>query len=1006
MLKRIIISLIVIIGGLVQGTYVFGQTIHFDPNGGTGTMQDLSGSLITLPQCSFGAFNPGTDATTKHTFYKWNTKADGSGTDYAAGAQVQFVENTTLYAQWFIFFDFNAGSISLNNNSYTGYVYVNGTATKLTGKHNNNSKYYIYQTCATETSPQYHIGYANKTDFDNRVNINVPVYPSIQWEEKSWGDFITNNTDVPSVLDNWPTAAKNSGRTATNDKRITINASNSNATYNIVIADLWSSYEHNVSHSTNAAINIGGYGSTGSHSFPNHEKVNLKVKGDNRFYSILYAQKIGLDGYLNVTSIKGDGSDVGSLTVGPSSSSIALDDAMTVFGSADDDNSEPCYGLEFNGATIFVSDTPHKNTPPHCVLGGGTNNKGYITVTGGRVTAISYSTGAAIGGGGGYHSNGADGYVNISGGEVFAYHFGAQVYNNKMSCAAIGGGSSLKQIGNTGYVTISGGEVYAQSIGGVAIGGGSSFEQDGGSSEFTMTGGTVIAKSLPGNIAGLDVLAGTGIGGGTGYNIGGNSIINISGADARLVTASVGGGQHTNPGGEVGKADVNILDGDIQAQFIMQASSSSYCTFNMEGGTIHKSSSESSEYVLVQKDGGALWINDPKGVVNISGGTIENCTAHNGGAVFQTGGTFTLSGNAVIEGNTALANGGALCISGGTTKILSTNAKIIDNESKAQGGGLYVSGGKVTFSSGRLTDNTAVNGGGLFLASGASMEFTGGIIKNNHAKAPEDYSGPYTAYAGTVGAKGFGGGFYIQKGESTPSTLTINIASGADFGIYDNDATTGADDILAEGNNTSINIPNVKDMQLAEFSASAYPNWYEDYHAGDANYSKGLNQHPGCTTYDRFVNMLNDAAHYANHRYLADGTAIANKYLNLKLGYESLRIIISATGLNEKETAYYQLIHHEEGGGEVSYPVLLLGDGSSKVSKSITGLPWGNYSAILDKKWTWAYDVTVPNADGRYENIPIVGETEYEFPFTVEHKSGDKNVLHDEEIIKNLMLGK
>ena len=317
MLKRIIVSLIVIAGGLAQSTYGYGQTIHFDPNGGTGTMQDLSGSLITLPQCSFEAFNPGADATTKHTFYKWNTKADGSGTDYAAGDQAQFLENTTLYAQWYIFFDFDAGSISLTNSSYTGYVYVNGTATKLTGKHNENSKYYIYQTCATKTSSQYHIGYANKTDFDNRVNINVPVYPSIKWNGKSWGDFITNNKDVPSVLDNWPTAAEICGRTASNDTRISINASSKAATFNIIIADLWSSYEHNVNHSTSAAINIGGYGSSGSHSFPNHEKVNLKVKGDNRFYSILYAQKVGLDGYLKVSSIGGDGSDEGSLTVGP-----------------------------------------------------------------------------------------------------------------------------------------------------------------------------------------------------------------------------------------------------------------------------------------------------------------------------------------------------------------------------------------------------------------------------------------------------------------------------------------------------------------------------------------------------------------------------------------------------------------------------------------------------------------------------------------------------------------
>lgn len=186
-----------------------------------------------------------------------------------------------------------------------------------------------------------------------------------------------------------------------------------------MIADLWTSYEHNVDHSTISAVKIGSYsGGGGTPNYSNHEKVNLKVKGDNRIYNILYAQKVDKDGYLKVTSIGGDGSERGTLTLGPSSSSVAMKDATTVFGSADDNYSEPCFGLEIDGATVFASDTPHKVTGPHCVLGGGTNNKGYVTIKGGRVTAISHSTGAAIGGGGGMDSWGGDGYVNISGGKV------------------------------------------------------------------------------------------------------------------------------------------------------------------------------------------------------------------------------------------------------------------------------------------------------------------------------------------------------------------------------------------------------------------------------------------------------------------------------------------------------------------------------------------------------------------------------------------------------------
>lgn len=145
---RLKMSLIILLLGLVQGLEVNGQTVHFDANGGTGTMDDMSGASITLPSCTFGAFNPSSDAATKHTFYKWNTKADGTGTDYAAGATAQFVEDVTLYAQWYIFFDIEAGSVeflkSSGNENFTGYVFVNKTAQKITGRHYDNSRYYIF----------------------------------------------------------------------------------------------------------------------------------------------------------------------------------------------------------------------------------------------------------------------------------------------------------------------------------------------------------------------------------------------------------------------------------------------------------------------------------------------------------------------------------------------------------------------------------------------------------------------------------------------------------------------------------------------------------------------------------------------------------------------------------------------------------------------------------------------------------------------------------------------
>ncbi|MBQ8833160.1 MAG: InlB B-repeat-containing protein [Paludibacteraceae bacterium] len=44
--------------------------------------------------------NTGNLAKTGHTFNGWNTRADGSGNNYTAGATFTITENTTLYAQW------------------------------------------------------------------------------------------------------------------------------------------------------------------------------------------------------------------------------------------------------------------------------------------------------------------------------------------------------------------------------------------------------------------------------------------------------------------------------------------------------------------------------------------------------------------------------------------------------------------------------------------------------------------------------------------------------------------------------------------------------------------------------------------------------------------------------------------------------------------------------------------------------------------------------------------
>ena len=71
--------------------------LSYDANGGEGATPDeasfMKGAPVTV--AGHGELNKG-----KAEFTGWNTQADGNGTSYAAGQEVTFDADTTLYAQW------------------------------------------------------------------------------------------------------------------------------------------------------------------------------------------------------------------------------------------------------------------------------------------------------------------------------------------------------------------------------------------------------------------------------------------------------------------------------------------------------------------------------------------------------------------------------------------------------------------------------------------------------------------------------------------------------------------------------------------------------------------------------------------------------------------------------------------------------------------------------------------------------------------------------------------
>ena len=75
--------------------YATTYAVTYSANGGTGTTAAQSktyGTALTLRSCGF--------AREGYAFKNWNTKADGSGTSYAAGASYTANAAVTLYAIW------------------------------------------------------------------------------------------------------------------------------------------------------------------------------------------------------------------------------------------------------------------------------------------------------------------------------------------------------------------------------------------------------------------------------------------------------------------------------------------------------------------------------------------------------------------------------------------------------------------------------------------------------------------------------------------------------------------------------------------------------------------------------------------------------------------------------------------------------------------------------------------------------------------------------------------
>lgn len=81
------------------GTFDNAFTVTYKANGGTGAdyvVTEIAGATHTVLANSVTDF----EAPATKSFSKWNTKADGSGTDKSPAATISMTEDVVLYAVW------------------------------------------------------------------------------------------------------------------------------------------------------------------------------------------------------------------------------------------------------------------------------------------------------------------------------------------------------------------------------------------------------------------------------------------------------------------------------------------------------------------------------------------------------------------------------------------------------------------------------------------------------------------------------------------------------------------------------------------------------------------------------------------------------------------------------------------------------------------------------------------------------------------------------------------
>lgn len=217
-----------------------------------------------------------------------------------------------------------------------------------------------------------------------------------------------------------------------------------------------------------------------------------------------------------------------------------------------------------------------------------------------------------------------------------------------------------------------------------------------------------------------------------------NSQINITGG---LITGGNKSGIMLND------ATLDLYGGTIGGNNFTSTNGGAIClgiaTFTMHAGTICCNTAKSTSGSGLGGDGGGIgfYAMMESNTLHLKGGTIShNKAARNGGGISLSASnnssqSISLSGNAIVEHNSAEYGGGIHCIN---VIFDMTGGFIRNNRTQRSGGGIHLAGSQATLTGGEITGNKSERGAdanaNIYYRSGAGIFYNANSYNNSYFK--------------------------------------------------------------------------------------------------------------------------------------------------------------------------------------------------------------------------------------------------------------------------------